>query len=183
MNLYDNPYLNMFSILNLPFQLLTLLGRWFYLPTAAGYNATTGRSINQRFRKQLQKDPSQLILGSFFCFKPFAKMFGYSEAQLTGGIYDSLDKMYVTTSELVLNATVENRNDPPVISKSTLSMPEPLAFNLTAAHDNETGFTVEQVLSGFVTDSDFDDSTNKIGMCCNFHSLNRVRSEEIKCET
>ena len=92
-------------------------------------------------------------------------MFGHTAAQLTGGIYDTTTKSYVTTTELVMNATVENRNDPPVISKSTLSMPEPLAFNLTAAHGNETGFTVEKVLSGFVTDSDFDDSTNKIGMC------------------
>ena len=92
-------------------------------------------------------------------------MFGHSEAQLTGGIYDTTTSTYVTTSELVMNATVENRNDPPVISKSTLSMPEPLAFNLTDNHDNTTGFTVERVLSGFVTDSDFDDSTNKIGRC------------------
>ena len=138
------------------------LGRWYYFSQHANIS-----QIQRQDRKKLHDDPSDLRLTSQFCFKPFDLQFGSTEASLRGGIYDTKLNSFFMSTDFAINATVMNRNDPPVIAKTTLTLPEPIPYNYTRDHSINSGFTVEQILGGQVSDPDFNDPANKIGNCIN----------------
>ena len=49
---------------------------------------------------------------------------------LNAGMYDTTSKSHlIGSTEITLRANVENQNDPPVIKKSTLTLPQALPYN------------------------------------------------------
>ena len=90
---------------------------------------------------------------------PFPKTFGVTEVVLRGGIYDSRTNSYISSSELTLRAHIVNKNDRPLILKTTLRLPRPLPFNFTEI--DGVGTSVGDILDKNAVSDPDDDSIGK----------------------
>ena len=100
---------------------------------------------------------------SKYCFVPYPNNFGASSAVIVGGIFDANTQSYVagSESEMTITATVINKNDRPVIWKSTFMAPRALSYNLSDVKGE--GFSVSEVFGdGDVSDPDTE-NINDIG--------------------
>ena len=122
-----------------------IAGKWYSV-------AADSKKTNQQLVK---KSNSELKSG--YCFLPYASKFGAADLVITGGIYDSKDKTYLPgSSEIRIRANILNKNDRPIISKSTFVLPNPLPYKY--ADITGAGTEVKDILLGkTVSDVDGDE--------------------------
>ena len=128
---------------------LSFLGRWHYIQSDRDHSV-------RRHRSSLQNEPRGLKTNSKFCFIPHNRKSGTAPAVLSVGIFDTQTNSFVSTRRtLTLNANVANKNDRPIISKTTIKLPSPLPYDYSAITGD--GFSVQNVLtSKIVSDPDGD---------------------------
>ena len=93
---------------------------------------------------------------SVYCFLPYPQQSGSAEAVLLARLYDTDTNSYLGDRlEITLRANIIERNDRPVILKSTFTLPRPLPYNFSEI--TGLGTRVSEILtSKSSSDSDGD---------------------------
>ena len=109
---------------------------------------------------ELQNNPSKLQTTSRFCFLPYNQKSGIVNSTINTGTFDTQTNSYLPgMTKVTLVTYIENVNDRPVISKTTLTLPRPLPYNLSDI--TGAGFRISEILTpSVVSDPDQD----RIGM-------------------